>query len=58
MHSTVGYMQEMDVLIIMSATVFSESLYAEENARKGIKRAGFLSNKERRVREDRKVRGR
>lgn len=48
----------MDVHIIMSATVFSASLYAEENGRKGIKRAGFLSDKKRRVREERKVRGR
>lgn len=35
----------MDVHIIMSATVFFASLYAEENGRKGIKIAGFLSDK-------------
>lgn len=43
---------------ITPATVFSVSLYVEEKRRKSIKRAGFLSDKKRRMYEDRKVRGR
>jgi len=54
MHSTVGYMPQN---LAGNVHAHHVSHLFMLKGRKGIKRAGFLSNKERRVHEDRKVRG-